>query len=224
MTTLVIFDCDGTLIDSQNAIVSAMTHAFASQNLSAPPRRRTLSVVGLSLPEAIAILAPQHSLETQAALIEGFRAGSKLIRGRGESEVLYPGISALVSMLASHDDVHLGIATGKSHRGVLRLFEQQNWHELFATIQTADNNPSKPHPQMIMSAMQETGVDPAQTVMIGDSSFDMAMARAARVKAIGVTWGYHTTDALNSAGAHAIAETSADLLTLLDNIENLGRA
>ncbi|MEQ1649372.1 MAG: HAD-IA family hydrolase [Hyphomicrobiaceae bacterium] len=224
MKKLVIFDCDGTLIDSQNAIVSAMTHAFASQNLPAPPRRRTLSVVGLSLPEAIAILTPQHSLETQAALIDGFRAGSKLIRGRGESEVLYPGISALVSMLASHDDVHLGIATGKSHRGVLRLFEQQNWHELFATIQTADNNPSKPHPQMIMSAMQETGVDPAQTVMIGDSSFDMAMARAARVKAIGVTWGYHTTDALNSAGAHAIAETSADLLTLLDNIENLGRA
>ncbi len=218
MTQLVIFDCDGTLVDSQHAIVAAMTHAFAAQNLPAPPRMRTLSVVGLSLPEAIAILAHQHSKETQEALVESYRQGSTILRERGDTEVLYPGIAELIAALGRRDDVVLGIATGKSHRGVVRLFDQHDWHQHFATIQTADNNPSKPHPQMILSAMAETGALPENTVMVGDSSFDMAMARAARVQAVGVAWGYHTVAALTDAGAQTIAADAADLGEVLDTM------
>ena len=97
-----------------------------------------------------------------------------------------------------------------------RLFDREGWHSHFVTIQTADDHPSKPHPSMILQAMAETGVAPEHTVMIGDTSFDMAMARAAGVRAIGVEWGYHTADELRAAGAVAVAETVFELKELID--------
>ena len=93
-----------------------------------------------------------------------------------------------------------------------RLFDREGWHSHFATIQTADDNPSKPHPSMILKAMAETGVEPEHTVMIGDTSFDMEMARSAGVGAVGVGWGYHTADRLHAAGAHVVVADAAELL------------
>lgn len=112
----------------------------------------------------------------------------------------------------------LGIATGKSQRGVRRLFDQEGWHGLFATIQTADEHPSKPHPSMIQTAITETGADPTSTVMIGDTSFDIAMGLNAGVHTIGVAWGYHAVDELTDAGAHAIVDEFISLERMIDRM------
>ena len=129
---------------------------------------------------------------------------------------LYPGIGEAVTALAGRDDVLLGIATGKSRRGVARLLEREGWHGAFVTIQTADDNPSKPHPEMIRRAMAETGADAGSTLMIGDTTYDIEMGLAAGVQALGVAWGYHAPERLIGAGAHAMAEAPDRLLAAVD--------
>ncbi|HRD76524.1 MAG TPA: HAD-IA family hydrolase [Hyphomicrobiaceae bacterium] len=209
---LVIFDCDGTLVDSQNAIFAAMQHAFGREGLPVPPRHRVLEVVGLSLPEAFAVLAGEHARPVQTRLAEAYRTDFPRAREEvGERDPLFEGTAELIAALFGAGDVMLGIATGKSRRGVARLLAQEGWEGHFATIQTADTHPSKPHPSMIETAMRETGVGPERTVMIGDTSFDMEMARAAGVGAIGVSWGYHPVERLESAGAHRIVAAWPDL-------------
>ena len=113
----------------------------------------------------------------------------------------------------------LGIATGKAYRGVLHLFDSYGWHDHFVTVQTADRAPSKPNPGMILQAMEQTGIAPEHTVMIGDASFDMEMAVAAGVTGIGVTWGYQSETSLRQSGAvhmvHDYQELQALLLGML---------
>jgi phosphoglycolate phosphatase len=217
---LVLFDCDGTLVDSQHDIVAAMSHAFESLGLPAPERTSTLSVVGLSVPEAVATLAPAASAAMCAELAKVFRAGAPGQREPGgRSDPLYAGAAELVAALGQRDDLVLGIATGKSRRGVLRLFDRYGWHDHFATIQTADTNPSKPHPGMIEAALSETGIAPARCMMIGDTTFDMTMARAAQVHAIGVTWGYHPADAVRTAGAHQMVTDFEELARVIGGLQ-----
>lgn len=214
---LILFDCDGTLIDSQHDIVTAMDHAFTSQGLTPPSRAATLSVIGLSVPEAIRSLAPDAPDIVQRLLADDFRTGAPAQRVEGgRVNPLYPGALALIAALASRDDIVLGVATGKSRRGVERLFGQHGWHPHFATVQTADTNRSKPDPDMIHTAMVETGVDAQHTLMIGDTSFDMAMARAAAVTAVGVTWGYHAHSGIVEAGAHKVVHTFDELHAAID--------
>lgn len=214
---LVIFDCDGTLVDSQNGIVEAMGHAFSRLGLPAPERHQVLSIVGLSLPQALAALASEHDARTQAALVDGYRnAFTEMRRDVVIHEPLYPGMREIVAALSARDDVVLGIATGKSRRGVARLLDREGWHGDFLTIQTADDHPSKPHPSMILRAMEDAGTAAKATVMIGDTSFDMEMARNAAVGAIGVAWGYHDHDRLARAGAHAVTSQHADLVRLIE--------
>lgn len=213
---LILFDCDGTLVDSQHDIVAAMDHAFESVGLLPPARARTLGIVGLSVPEALRTLAPGLDGRQYEALADAFRRGGPALRGaERKQDLLYPGARELIAALAGREDIVLGVATGKSRRGVARLFEAYAWHEHFATIQTADTNPSKPDPAMIITAMTDVGVAPEHTVMIGDTSFDMAMARAADVRAIGVAWGYQTITELNTAGAHSIVHDFAGLSAAL---------
>ena len=217
MRKLVLFDCDGTLVDSQHDIVTAMTHAFETLGLVAPTRSETLAIVGLSVPEAIHALAPHASDSERAALAKEFRAGAPAQRSAGgKNDLLYPGALEAIAALAARDDIVLGVATGKSRRGVTRLFDRYDWHTHFATIQTADTNPSKPHPGMITTAMSEVNAEPHATIMIGDTSFDMAMARAAGVTAIGVAGGYHAPADIERAGAHAIAPDFEALLAAID--------
>lgn len=214
---LVIFDCDGTLVDSQNGIVEAMGHAFSRLGLPIPPRQHILSIVGLSLPQALAVLAGEHDARTQAHLVDGYRnAFTEMRRDVVVHEPLYPGMRDIVAALAARDDVVLGIATGKSRRGVARLFDREGWHDSFLTIQTADDHPSKPHPSMIVRAMEHADTPMHRTVMIGDTSFDMEMARNAAVGAIGVAWGYHERERLTRAGAHVVTSEHSDLLALID--------
>jgi phosphoglycolate phosphatase len=213
---LVIFDCDGTLIDSQHNITAAMTHAFTGHGLVPPPTHQVLSVVGLSLTEAFAVLAPAEPPELRRSLAEHYRTAHAEGRLQRLDEPLYPGIRDTIAALVERGDVLLGIATGKSRRGVARLLERENWHGTFLTIQTADDHPSKPHPSMIMAALAEAGVAPEATVMVGDTSFDMAMARSAAVGALGVGWGYHRPDLLIAAGAQSVVMEGDRLVAAIE--------
>ena len=215
---LVIFDCDGTLVDSQNAIHAAMERAFGALGLQAPGRAEVRGVIGLSLPEAFAVLAPAESLATQAALAEAYRGGFSHARetAREHPDPLFPGMHEVVTAFAARDDIVLGVATGKSRRGVARLLEREGWHGHFLTIQTADDHPSKPHPSMILRAMADAGVGRFATVMVGDTTFDIQMALNAEVGAIGVGWGYHAPELLLGAGAHALAATGEVLLATIE--------
>ncbi len=211
---LVILDVDGTLVDSQNLIVAAQREAFAACRLEPPTRERSLSIVGLSLIEAFtALVGPAGPVEE---LAEAYKAAfGKLRADPNTIEPLFPEVEAVVRRLAAREDLLLGIATGKSRRGVTHLVERQGWQNVFATIQTADDAPSKPDPGMILQAMAETGIGPEATTMVGDTSFDMAMARGAGVRPIGVSWGYHPVAALQEAGAATIIDRFGALEALL---------
>lgn len=216
---LVIFDCDGTLVDSQHFIVEAMNMAFRANGIDTLPRERVLSGVGLSLPLAIETLLPNESPETITAVSNGYREAAGALRaGPASHEPLYDGIGEVIETLTGRGDTLLGIATGKSIRGVDRLLAHMNWEGRFITIQTADTNASKPHPEMIETAMREAGAGPEDTIMIGDTTFDMRMARNAGVAALGVSWGYHPVDALHQEGAHGIAQTAAELIPTTDRL------
>ena len=212
---LIIFDVDGTLVDSQHEIVEAQGRAFAAHGLPPPSRERALSVVGLSLHEAFFALAgPTAPLDS---LAEAYKAAWTELRLRpGWQDTLYPGAADTVRALADRcGELLLGIATGKSRRGVDRILAAQGWNDTFATIQTADGHPSKPDPSMILAAMEETGATPRETIMIGDTTYDIEMAVAAGVTPFGVAWGYHAPASLRSAGAVAIADSFDALRRLL---------
>ena len=201
---LIVFDIDGTLVDSQHDIVEAQAMAFAAHGLPAPTREKALSVVGLSLIEAFRALVGPHG--PAASLAEAYREAWTALRQRPEfAEVLYPGAQDLLARLQRREDVRLGVATGKSRRGVDRLLETQGWRGLFATIQTADEHPSKPDPSMLRAALAESGIPAKCAAMVGDTTYDMAMAVAAHVRPIGVAWGYHEPAALLTSGAATIA-------------------
>jgi phosphoglycolate phosphatase len=214
---LIIFDCDGTLVDSQHIIVSAMTRAFARHRLGAPAREAILSIVGLSLPIAVARLMPGAEAEAVEAVSVAYReAFAELRQDPAHNEPMFPGALEAVRELGRRPDVALGVATGKSRRGVATLLERFGIGGHFVTIQTADTHPSKPHPSMILTAIAETGAEPHRTVMIGDTTYDVEMARAAGVGAIGVAWGYHAPIALEAAGAHVIVARCEDLVGAID--------
>jgi phosphoglycolate phosphatase len=211
---LVIFDVDGTLIDSQNYICEAQRRAFIAHGIEPPTRERMLSIVGLSLVRAFETLAPGAPAES---LAESYKAAWTDMRGRPEyDDPLFPGARELVETLARRDDVLLGVATGKSRKGVRNLFDKTGWAPLFTTVQTADDHPSKPAPDMVLAALAETGVPAHAAVVIGDSTFDMEMACSAGVRALGVSWGYHAPDALTAAGAHAILPDFAAVLHAIE--------
>lgn len=201
---LILFDCDGTLVDSQHMIVAAMQKAYGAHGLACPPRKHVLSIVGLSLAEAFQTLAGDAA-HPVADLVESYKLAFQDLRRSGESlEPLFPGAREAIDALARGPDTTLGIVTGKSQRGVRAVLGHHGLYEHFGVVKTADDAPSKPHPAMALDAMREIGVAPADTVVIGDTVFDIEMARAARIAAIGVAWGYHTPQSLADAGAFRI--------------------
>ncbi|MEP5727753.1 MAG: HAD-IA family hydrolase [Sulfitobacter sp.] len=199
---LVIFDVDGTLVDSQGDIIVAMQAAFDHADHPMPDRATVLSVVGLSLDVMFARLMPELSTSTHNEMIETFKATYMAQRDKGseaQSSPLYAGALETLQRLHAVPDLLLGVATGKSKRGLGKVIEGHGLEGLFVTPQVADFHPSKPHPSMLMQAMADVGVGPNQTVMIGDTSFDMEMAALAGARGVGVSWGYHTRERLNRA-------------------------
>lgn len=208
---LVLFDCDGTLVDSQHMIVAAMRDAHAARGLDLPPRDRLLSVVGLSLPEAFAVLSQGSRSYPVEAMVEAYRTAFSRLREAEPPEPMFEGAREVLDALRAQDDVLLGMVTGKSRRGVARVLEAHAMEGWFATIQTADDAPSKPHPAMVFQAMGETGARPEDTVVVGDTTYDVSMALQAGASALGVAWGYHETAALERAGADLVAHSFAEV-------------
>ncbi|KIN70632.1 Hydrolase [Sulfitobacter noctilucae] len=199
---LVIFDVDGTLVDSQATILSAMAAAFGAVDRPLPTRQHVLGTVGLSLHKIFPILVPDGSPADHDRMVEAYKNAymtDRATSGVVQTAPFYPGAFETLKALHAVPEVLLGVATGKSKRGLDKLIEGHALEGLFVTQQVADFHPSKPHPSMILQAMTDAGVDPAQTVMIGDTSFDMEMAAAAGVRGIGVSWGYHGRDRLKAA-------------------------
>jgi phosphoglycolate phosphatase len=214
---LALFDCDGTLADSQHEIVAAMNRAFAMLDRPPPPAQAIRTNIGLSLPGIAAKLLPDADEHAQTQLVDAYREAYFEARTAPGAlpEPLYDGIRELLDSLSASGWT-LGVATGKSRRGLDRLLAAHGIAGQFATLQTADVHPSKPHPAMLAAACAETTIDTAATIVIGDTAFDMAMAVNGGARAIGVGWGYHDAPTLVVAGAEAVAETPADLLTLME--------
>lgn len=216
---LAIFDCDGTLVDSQADICAAMDAAFEAAGLVPPDRNATRRVVGLSLPEAMRRLRPDGTADDHSMLAQLYRDAFRERRMAGQvAEPLYEGIAGLIEELAGAGWL-LGVATGKSDRGLAHCLETHGLTGHFITLQTADRHPSKPHPSMIEACLAESGAAVSETAMIGDTAFDMAMAVNAGVRAIGVDWGYHHPRELVEAGAEAVAGSIAELRLLLKGME-----
>ncbi len=217
MTRLAVFDCDGTLADGQANICTAMALAFADAGLAPPDPREVRRIVGLSLPQAVARLVPYRSSDLHEAVAEGYKRHFRAMRtdGRLQEEPLFPGIAETLVTLLDRG-WQLGVATGKSDRGLRLLLAHHRIDQYFVTLQTADRHPSKPHPAMLLAAMAEVGAAPETTVMIGDTGYDMAMARTAGVRAIGVEWGYHPPHELTAAGADRLCDDASLLPALLD--------
>ncbi|MBT5433815.1 MAG: HAD-IA family hydrolase [Alphaproteobacteria bacterium] len=214
---LVLFDCDGTLVDSQFGICTAMTRAFELQGREAPSRAMILGGVGLSIDVAIRRLDPTLDEASVALVAQDYKAAFFALRqmpDHAAREPMYPGMADLVCSLHDHG-VLMGVATGKSMRGLNYILDLYGLKKRFVTLQTPDNAPGKPHPGMILQAMAEVGANPAATVMIGDTSYDLEMARSAGVHALGVDWGYHPVAMLQEAGANAIAGDAAHLQALI---------
>lgn len=216
MTRLLVFDCDGTLVDSQHVIVEAMTRAFRAHALPAPEPAAVREIVGLSLIEAVAALLPEGEPGEIRALASAYKASFLALREQeGQLEPVFPGIRELLQDLERAGHL-LAVATGKSRRGVDVVLGAHGLLDHFVSIQTADGHPSKPHPAMLEAAMAETGRRPEETILIGDTTYDVLMARAAGVAAIGVAWGYHPRAALLDAGAALVVEDANAIVALAE--------
>ncbi len=216
---LIMFDFDGTLVDSQGAISAAMGESFAGAGLARPTVAAVRRVVGLRLEEAIGKLAPEADEAVIADLAERYREAFFVLRTRPDHyEPLFPGARAALQSLG-RPELMLGIATGKNRRGLLASLERHDIGGHFTMLMTADDGPGKPHPAILEQAMAELGVGPQDTVMIGDTVFDMQMARSARACAIGVSWGYHEPEELTRSGARCVIESFDELLPVLTELD-----
>ena len=215
---LIVFDYDGTLVDSQQMIVDCMARAFTTMSLAAPDPEAVRQVVGLRLEEAVGRLAaeaPEADLVT--ALSERYRQAFWALRQSGAlQEPLFPGVRQTLMRLLRRPEILLAIATGKNRRGLVHSLARHGMEDHFITLQTADDGPGKPHPAILEQAMAESGVSAGDTLLLGDTSYDMEMACSAGVRAIGASWGYHSTDALIAAGASRVIDRIEALEELLE--------
>ena len=215
---LIVFDCDGTLVDSQKLIVTAMTRAFAGHGQEAPAAEAVRRVVGLSLVDAMARLIPEAEPDFHVSVAEDYKAQFSVLRhDEALQEPLFDGARGALEALQAAGFL-LGVATGKTRRGLDHVLALHDLEGYFITLQTADGHPSKPHPAMLEAAMDEVGASPAETILLGDTSYDMMMATAAGAGALGVGWGYHPADELLAAGARHVADHFDEVAGLINRM------
>ena len=211
MTRLAIFDCDGTLVDSGATIYRALSESFDRHGLALPPPRESRKVIGLSLTQAMAALVPEANQHDHEELAETYKQCFHRARQNGlVEEPLFDGVLELLDTLEANGWL-LAVATGKSDRGLRFCLESHGLHARFISLQTADRHPSKPSPAMALAAMADAGANGESTIVVGDTSYDMAMAVAAGATGIGAGWGYHDTDELMAAGARAVADEPGEV-------------
>ncbi|MBO6561754.1 MAG: HAD-IA family hydrolase [Nisaea sp.] len=208
---LVVFDMDGTLIDSQHHIIASMTRAFSENGFAAPAPASIRTGVGLPLETIFRSLLPEQDPEVYQRLVVAYRDDHRSKLDRGErDEPLMPGAREVIERLDAAGYL-IALATGKGTRGARHALEVHGLIDYFVSIQTANTAPGKPHPGMLLQAMDEAGVEARDTVMVGDTVYDLETARNASVASVGVTWGYHERDALQSYGAGALIDHFDDL-------------
>lgn len=214
---LIVFDVDGTLIDSVALIVQTVTNAFEAIGEPVPTETAIRSISGLTANVAMQVLAPAAGPERVDQILESYR--THYHRGAGvEAEPLFAGALAALDRLQERPDTILAVATGKGYRGAVTLLERHAILDRFHSVETPDHNRGKPDPQMIETAMEKAGARRSETVMIGDTVHDMRMAKAAGVQAIGVAWGYHEITELLAAGADSIIESFDELDDAIDDL------
>lgn len=213
---LILFDCDGTLVDSANIIHLCMSAAFQKHGFDAPMPQDTRSIIGLSLHHAMDQLLTVQNYPKLDQMVQDYKDHFFHIRTQDNLlEPLYDGIKELIVELSSHDEFILGIVTGKSKRGVESILNGHQLRSHFLPIRTADDCPSKPHPAMVLECCDEVGIEPQASYVIGDATFDMDMARSAGATPIGVDWGYHTVDQLKASGANHILNKPLELFEII---------
>jgi phosphoglycolate phosphatase len=214
---LVIFDLDGTLIDSVALIVETVTNAFRAVDEPVPEERAIRAISGITAREAMAFLAPNATPERVNTILESYRTHYRGQAGVAREPLFKGALEALDRLQAKRDTI-LAVATGKGYNGAVTLLERHGIIGRFHSIQTPDHNRGKPDPQMIETAMSKAGATHGQTVMIGDTVHDMRMAKAAGVGAIGVTWGYHEQVELLSEGADIVIDSFDKLDRAIDQL------
>lgn len=213
---LFLFDCDGTILDSVGIIHDSMVRTFVEFGYEPPPEVGTRSIIGLTLDIAIAQLARKGVDEEIQAMTGRYKEHfHEIYNAPGFSQSLFDGMQNLIEALAADENAVLGAVTGKSRRGMDMFFTSHGMRDCFGPIRTADDCPSKPHPAMVLECCRETGFEPADAIVIGDSVFDMQMAKSAGARAIGVAWGYNEVDQLLESGADEIAADASHLMLLL---------
>jgi phosphoglycolate phosphatase len=211
---LMIFDFDGTLVDSRKLILESHRLVFGEFGFAVPSEDQSLSLIGMSLELVLLQLAgPDAPVDKMVATYQ--RLLPLLRADAAYAEVPFGGAADLLSKLAEHDDVRLGIATGHVSHAIVPALERLGWQRHFCTVQTADKAPSKPHPGMVLQALNEANVNAEDAIMIGDTAFDMEMARAADVRGVAVSWGYHRPDRLHGAGASRVVNDMCELRDFL---------
>lgn len=192
---LIVFDWDGTLIDSADTIVRCIQDAARDMNLEVPTRERARHVIGLGLHESLRHAVPDLEPERYRDFAAHYR---RHFLAREDAMLLFPGILQLLEELQPRR--HLAIATGKSRKGLERALDAGKLRSFFRASRCADETMPKPHPAMLVELMKEVGVEKARILMIGDTSHDMEMARAAGIDALAVSYGAHPEGALIACG------------------------
>lgn len=213
---LVLFDCDGTIVDSAAVIHACMERTFEDFDQIQPGLDLTKSIIGLTLDIAIAQMLNRPVDAEIAAMTARYKEHFMLYRQSGGAlEPAYDGLLPLIAGLAARDDVILGVVTGKSRRGLDAILAHHDLTKLFFTTRTADDCPSKPHPAMVLECCAEAGIDAKQTTVIGDAVYDMQMAVSAGARSVGVSWGYGPVEALRAAGAAHVVNNADELAALI---------
>ncbi len=220
---LILFDLDGTLVDGQHSIRATFEAVFPQFGFAKPDVASVRSVVGRSLPYAIAdLLGPDAPANEMA---EAYKVHFHQMRStEGYREELYPDVDATMRRLALRDDLVLGTATGKALRGINWMIEKNGWHGFFKTLQASDTAASKPSPEMVENACRETGIAPVDTIVFGDSIYDMQMAVSGGAHAIGVSYGYGEPEALVAAGAQKIIHGFSEVEQVIAAIQERNHA
>ncbi len=190
---LIIFDWDGTLMDSERKIINCFQSAASDLDIAPPEDADVRNIIGLGMAEAVAAVFPECPAEQQRALIDQYR--HHFLEADQTDMPLFPEVYQLLHALAESGTM-LAIATGKARRGLTRVLEHTGLAHLFVASRCADEAFSKPHPKMLLDILDETGLTPGQAIMVGDTVYDLQMAQNAKMDSLAVSYGAHDRERL----------------------------